>query len=310
VGWQSSQRVLNSGTTFIGHGAVMTKSTSAARVTRGHNRPLGTFLGVALPTGWVLLSLPLVLDLPLAPFILATLFLGLVAPAVVLTRRDPSASVRQLLRDTVRLPRPAWLLLSAGLLIPVATVLAGRALGVAAELSGSFLASLALANVASSLLVVNLWEEMAWAGFVQRRATARWGYVGGAFVVGLMFTAVHLPLSLYDANDVGDVASNIGAMLVSGVGMRLLIGAFDVWGGGSILALGLIHATFNASSELIGPSSDWVRYLVTLVLGLGALALHTGIRGKGAGASRASTAGAGTSDSTEPARIGVDGGTR
>ena len=44
---------------------------------------------VALPVGWVLLSIPLVVDVPLAPFILATLYLGLVLPAVVLTRRRP-----------------------------------------------------------------------------------------------------------------------------------------------------------------------------------------------------------------------------
>ena len=61
-------------------------------------RPLLLFLGVAVPVGWVLLSIPLVTDLPLSPFVLATLYLGLVLPAVVLTRRDPDASVRSLLR--------------------------------------------------------------------------------------------------------------------------------------------------------------------------------------------------------------------
>ncbi|HYO41198.1 MAG TPA: type II CAAX endopeptidase family protein [Nocardioidaceae bacterium] len=288
----------------------MTNSHNAARVTGGDHRLLGAFLGVALPTGWVLLSLPLVLDVPLEPFILATLLFGLVAPALVLSRRDRSTSVRSLLRDTVRLPRPVWLLVPAALLIPVATATIGRALGVATQLSASFLVGLALANVASSLLVVNLWEEMAWAGFVQRRATARWGYVGGAVVVALMFTAVHLPLSLYDADGAGDVAYNIGAMLVSGLGMRLLIGAFDVWGGGSILALGLIHATFNASSELVEPSHDWVRYLVTLLLGLGALALHMRGGGNGSGETVQPTDATGTTASSTPARTTADGGTR
>jgi len=57
--------------------------------------------------------------------------------------------------------------------------------------------------------------------------------------------------------------------------MRLLIGAFDVWGRGSILALGLVHATFNASSELVDPDADWVRYAATLTLGLAAAVLLT-----------------------------------
>lgn len=98
-----------------------------------------------------------------------------------------------------------------------------------------------MTNVLLSLVVVNLWEEMVWAGFVQRRATVRWGYLAGSVVTALLFT---------------------------GIGMRLLIGAFDVWGRGSILALALIHATFNASSELVEADADWVRYVVTFALGL------------------------------------------
>ena len=125
----------------------------------------------------------------------------------------------------------------------------------------------------SSLLIVNLWEEMAWAGFVQRRAGARWGFAGGSVVTALLFTGVHLPLSLYGADGIGDVAYNIAVMVVSGIGMRLLIGAFDNWGHRSILALGLIHATFNASSELVDADSDWVRYTATLTPGLLAWAL-------------------------------------
>ena len=89
----------------------------------------------------------------------------------------------------------------------------------------------------------------------------------------MMFVGVHLPLSLYGADGAADIARNVLAMVVSGIGMRLLIGAFDTWGHRSILALGLIHATFNASSELVDADSDWVRYVVTLILGLGAAAI-------------------------------------
>ncbi len=241
----------------------------------GAPRPLLAFVAVALPVGWVLLSIPLVVDAPLAPFILGTLYLGLVLPAVVLTRRDPRASVRALLRDTVRLPRPLWLLLPAALLLPVLTGVAGTLASAGKDLSGSFLLNLAVANIASSVLVVNLWEEMAWAGFVQRRLTARWGNAGGSVGTALLFTGIHLPLSLYGADGPGDVAYNVGAMLVSGVGMRLLIGAFDAWTGRSILALGIVHATFNASSELLAPGHDGIRYAVTLAAGLAAAALYS-----------------------------------
>jgi membrane protease YdiL (CAAX protease family) len=237
-------------------------------------RPLITFSLIGLPVGWMLLSIPLLTGLPLSPFILGATYLGLVLPAVVLTRRDRQASTRALFRDVVRLPRPVWLLLPATLLIPVGTAAVGGVLGVGTDLSPSFLGDLALVNVLSSLIIVNLWEELAWAGFVQRRATARWGYAGGSVVTALLFTGVHLPLTFYGASSVGAVGYNIAAMVVAGIGMRLLIGAFDRWGRGSILALGLIHATFNASSALIEPDSDWVRYVVTLTLGLAAFAVY------------------------------------
>ncbi len=63
---------------------------------------------MALLSGWVLLGVPVALGIPVAPFVLATLLLGLVAAAVVLTRRDPDASMEALLRDVVRFPRTGY----------------------------------------------------------------------------------------------------------------------------------------------------------------------------------------------------------
>ena len=260
-------------------------------------RPLLRFAGIAVPVGWVLLTIPLLIDTAVEPFVLGTLLFGLVIPALMLTVGGHSSSVRALLRDTVRVPRPRWLLVPAALLIPAATSGFATALGVEAEVSTGFLMNLAVANVLSSLLIVNLWEEMAWAGFFQRRATARWGYLGGATVTALMFTAVHLPLAFYGVHDAGDLGFNIAAMVISGLGMRLLIGAFDEWGRRSILALAVIHATFNASSELLDPGAEWVRYVATITLGVGAFAVRaTARRGEqhpsvcGANASRDSFA--------------------
>jgi membrane protease YdiL (CAAX protease family) len=241
-------------------------------------RPLLQFAGIAVPVGWVLLTIPLLVDSPVEPFVLGTLLFGLVIPALMLTARGHSASVRELLRDTVRVPRPLWLLVPAALLIPAVTSGFATALGVNAGVSTGFLMNLAVANVLSSLLIVNLWEEMAWAGFFQRRATARWGYLGGATVTALVFTAVHLPLAFYGIHDAGDLGFNVAVMVISGLGMRLLIGAFDEWGRRSILALAVIHATFNASSELLDPGADWVRYVATLTLGVGAFAVRATAR--------------------------------
>jgi membrane protease YdiL (CAAX protease family) len=269
---------MNTSTHTSTHRPVRTGHATPPGITTGtpddpELRPLIWFVVAALPVGWVLLSVPLVLDAPLAPFVLGTLYLGLVLPTVLLTRRDPHTSMRQLLRDTVRLPRPAWLLVPAGLAIPTTTYGLGAVLGHSADVTIGFVVNLAVANVLSSVLIVNLWEEMAWAGFVQRRLGARWGFAIGAMATAVLFTGIHLPLSLYGAEDLGDVGHNIAVMLGAGAGMRLLIGAFDTWGQRSILALAFIHATFNASSELLDDGSDWVRYTATLALGLLAWAL-------------------------------------
>src|SRR5688572_4371974 len=82
--------------------------------------PLLAFAAIAVPTGWLFLSVPLLADLPLAPFVLLTNFLGLLLPALVLTRRA-GGSARALLRDTARLPRPLAWLVPGALLLPSAT---------------------------------------------------------------------------------------------------------------------------------------------------------------------------------------------
>jgi membrane protease YdiL (CAAX protease family) len=244
-------------------------TTMTTTPTRGlDTRALVPFVAVALPVGWVLLSVPLVADLPIEPFVLATL-LGLVAPALLLTRRDPATSIRALLHDCWRLPRPL-VLLPALLVIPVTTWAVAGPNG--SDVDGGVIAGLTV-NIVSSVLIVNVWEEMAWAGFVQRRAALRWGVVGGAVATAAMFTGIHLPLAFYGADDTSDVLVNVAAMVVAGIGMRFLIAAFDQWGRGSILVLGVLHASFNATGNFLHDDVDWIRYVVTLGLGAAAITI-------------------------------------
>jgi membrane protease YdiL (CAAX protease family) len=235
-------------------------------------RPLLVFAAVALPTGWILLGLPVALGLPVEPFVLATLLIGLVVPAVVMTRRDPGASVRALLRDTVRAPHP-WLLLLAALgLVPALTWVLAALTGHAPVLDSALLLG-ALLNVVSSVVIVNLWEEMAWQGFFQRRASSRWGFLGGALVTATMFVGVHLALAFAGAAGAGAVGRGLAALVGSGIGLRLLLGALDRWSGRSIVSVAVAHASFNAAADFVQADADWVRYTVTLVLGLAALSV-------------------------------------
>jgi membrane protease YdiL (CAAX protease family) len=234
-------------------------SAPSTPTSRPDLRPLLVFAAVALPTGWLLLSLPLLLDAPTEPFVLATLLLGLLAPALWLSRRDPGA--RALLRTAFRRPRPLAVLLPALLAVPTLTWLAAYAAGGAEPLDTALVAGLAV-NVISSVVIVNLWEELAWTGFFQRRAMARWGTVTGSLVTAALFVGIHLPLAL-----AGDPLLGLAALVVSGVGLRLLVAGTWSWSGRSVLAVAVLHASFNAASGLVEADHDWVRYAVTLVLG-------------------------------------------
>ena len=245
-------------------------STNSSLTGRTAHRPapsLLRFAAVALPAGWVFLSVPLFTGWPVEPFVLATLFLGMVPAALLLTRSGQQTTVRRLLRDCVRLPRPAVWLVPAALLVPVGTRLGAAVAGGGADLTPGLFLDLAV-NVVSSVLIVNLWEEMVWAGFVQRTSARAYGFVRGALLTAALFVAIHLPLAFYGVDDAADLGRNLAAMVAAGVGLRLLVGALDVWGRGSILAIAVLHATFNASSALVDADHDWIRYAVTLGLGL------------------------------------------
>jgi hypothetical protein len=53
----------------------------------GALRPLVVFAAIALSMGWLFLTPPVVLGLPVEPFVLPVNYLGLLAPALLLTSR-------------------------------------------------------------------------------------------------------------------------------------------------------------------------------------------------------------------------------
>jgi membrane protease YdiL (CAAX protease family) len=144
------------------------------------------------------------------------------------------------------------------------------ALGGAEPVSAELLVDVFVAFL-SSLLIINIWEEMAWTGFAQRRAMARWGTVRGSLIIAVLFAGIHLPLAFDGAETAGDVAVGVGILVGTGVGLRLLIAALHTWSHRSLLAVAILHASFNVTGDLLDPSSDWVRYLVTVLLGTAAV---------------------------------------
>lgn len=235
---------------------------------------LAIFGVFAIATGWILLSLPSVLDLPIEPFVLATLIGSLVLPALFISARTQGLSARALLRSVFRLPRPFWMLAPAALAIPTVVWLVASIVGVAVPLDFAQLGFLAV-QMLSSVLIINLWEEMVWAGFFQQSVSARSGVIVGSLVTALLFAAVHLPLAVSVAPDRGGVAAGLSVLFLSAIGLRLAIGVLYEGAGRSILAVALLHASFNSAGGLVTPGHDGIRIGVVVLGGFAALAIYT-----------------------------------
>jgi membrane protease YdiL (CAAX protease family) len=231
-----------------------------------------TFAGVALGLGGSLLAVSTQVD-PDAPLVIAAVLLGLALPALTLTHREAGRSgVRALLRDCIRMPRHWWWLPLAGFGLPVLTWTTGAALGGARPLTWGLVAFYA-ADLVIGALIINIWEEMAWTGYFQRRAATRWGMVSGALVTSVFFTGIHVPLAVADATSTSQVATNLLYLAGVAIAVRLLIARVDPWSGGSLLTVGILHSAFNATESVLEPRYFWVRIVVTIAAGTGAVAL-------------------------------------
>jgi membrane protease YdiL (CAAX protease family) len=240
-------------------------------------RPVRTFALVALPLGWAILSVPLLLGLPVDPFVLPTVLLALLVPAVLITRREAGgAGVRALLRDAVRLPRPAWWGLAAVTVIPAMTWIAAATLGAALPFSTDLVVTY-LVDLVVAAMLVNIWEETVWTGFAQRRLAARWGAVRGSAATAALFAGIHLPLAFQGRITATTVLLGVAVLFATAIGLRLIIAFADGWSAGSLLTIGLLHASFNGAADLIDAGHDWVRLTVTVAIGL-TLAVFAGWR--------------------------------
>jgi len=112
-------------------------------------------------------------------------------------------------------------------------------------------------------LEVNVAEEGAWSGLVQSRLAERHGILGGALRTAPPFVAMHLPLQFAPGWTVASVALGVAVLVVMAPFFRYLIGETLYATGGSLLAVGILHATFNASGQM-GFPGGW-QFLAALI---------------------------------------------
>jgi len=126
-------------------------------------------------------------------------------------------------------------------------------------------------------ITANLWEETVWAGFVQGPLMARHGLFVGSLLTSVPFFVIHLPLAFetngWPGTSWNDALLTWAILLVSAPFFRYLIGMILLDTRGSLLAAGLLHASFNASGALPVLTGGWQYVPAMIVLTL-ACAVH------------------------------------
>ena len=236
-------------------------------------RPLTAFLCLALGLGLTMLTVPVVIGVDNSPFLLGMVFLGLLAPALIVTRlTDGPGGVRRLLARSFDwrfgLGRWAVVLFALPLLTVGLAAVSGSLVtpeGGWIWMSGKYL----FATLIFGALVLNIWEETGWAGFLQTRLTARHGLLVAALLTAVPFGIIHIPLYLVGDPTWTEVATGLGLLFAIAPVYRYLIGMHMLDARGSVLAAGVQHAAWNASGNLSAVDGEW--QVVTAVILLTAI---------------------------------------
>ncbi len=242
-----------------------TATGSATQDTLVGRRPVLVFLLFALGLGWLIMGSALVAGIPIVPVPLLLVMFGALLPAaLIVTRRaDGPGAVRRLLRRTLlwRFGLGRWAVVLFA--VPVLTIAFAAVSGTLATPEGGWAREVGVylfSTLVIGLLLLNLWEELVWSGFMQSRLMAHRGLLVGSLVTALFFAAIHVPLT-FEANDGWtDVAVSLGVLFGMAPVYRYLLGMHLLDTGGSILAVGVQHASWNASQSLgsvDGGTTEW-----------------------------------------------------
>ena len=248
--------------------------------------PLGAFAVIVFPLGWAILGVPALMyhgvlpggEVPVQFFALALTVLVMLPTAVwVVSVTEGRRGVRALFARTFRwrFPLGWWAFVLLGM--PVASLAVGVALGRSLDTSdlGSVLVTSLLTGFLLPLVLVNLWEETVWAGFVQTRLEARHGLLGGALITAVGFAGIHIPMVFAADLSASTLLESFGFLVVAAVVFRLTAGVVMRGAAGSVLAVVVLHATWNASSGEDGVVDELLSGGQPVLIAVLALALIT-----------------------------------
>jgi membrane protease YdiL (CAAX protease family) len=242
--------------------------------------PVTTFAVLAIVPTWAVQFLFLGLGWELFPALVIELFVLLGAATAVVAANEGRAGVRRLFAGAVRW-RMGWarfaVLATAMPLLTLAVAAATGSARTPADGWAGEVGSYLFLTLVFGALLGNVWEETAWAGFVQARLTRRYGLLRGALLTAVPFALIHLPLAFEERGLGGtpgrDLAVTWAVLVLSAPVVRWLYGSVLLDTGGSVLAVGLVHASVNASQKLDAVHGQW-QVGVALVLLVAATAAY------------------------------------
>jgi len=234
-------------------------------------RPVLTFCVLTVGTCLLLIGGLLVAGMSVIPG-KAVQVLLVPALAVLITGwSNGRAGVRQLFAGLLcwRIGTARWLLVLLGL--PLLTLAVAAATGTLETPPNGWLAVAGtyLLILVVVLVTANLLEEMAWTGFVQSRLMARHGLLRGSLLTAVPVFLIHLPLA-YEAGGLAgtrwqDAVLSWALLLLALPFFRYLAGVLMIDTNGSVLAVGVLHASFNASGGMAVVPAGW-QYVPALVI--------------------------------------------
>jgi len=247
-------------------------------------RPVLAFCLFAVGLSVSLIFALLIADVSVIPGKAAQLVIVPGAALLITAWISGRAGVRRLLASLLRwrIGIARWLLVV--LALPILTLAIAAATGTLEPAPKGWLniTTTYLLSLLVLLITANLLEEMAWTGFAQTKLMARHGLLRGALLTAVPVFAIHLPLSFETNGLYGtrweDALLNWGLLLAALPAFRYLAGVLMLETNGSVLAVGVLHASFNASGGMDVTPDGW-QYVPAVILLTVLVAAYRTLRG-------------------------------
>jgi membrane protease YdiL (CAAX protease family) len=252
------------------------------------NHPVLSFAALAIAPTWAVQFLFIANGWEFFPAMLAQIVIMVGAATFVTARVDGRAGVKRLFAGAVRWRMGWWQFGLAAFAVPVTTVALGAATGTLHTPDGGWGSeayAYLFATFVFGALFANVWEELAWAGFTQTRLIERYGLLRGSLLTAIPFALIHVGVAFGLTETTGEALAFVAVVAVAAPFYRYLYGMTLLESGGSVLAVGILHASVNATQSLTALRGTWQAQAAVLLVLAGLLAYRM-LRGRRADQAR------------------------